>query len=83
MGLTTQHMADPEFAIYIRMLLSLAFVPENEVCDCFTLLKGEFPQSAVELADYFENNDIGKKLPDQPEGFLHFLLEFGICMNEY
>ena len=67
LGLTTRigPMEDPEFAIYMRMLPSLAFVPENEVCDCFTLLMGEFPQSAVELADYFEKNYIGRRLPDQ------------------
>ena len=65
LGLTTQYMEDPEFAIYMRILPSLAFVPENEVCDCFTLLMGEFPQSAAELADYFEKNYIGRRLPDQ------------------
>ena len=38
LGLTTQYMEDSELAIYMRMLRSLAFVPENEACDCFTLI---------------------------------------------
>ena len=41
LALTTQFMEDPEFAIYMRMLPNLAFVPENKACDCFTLLMGE------------------------------------------
>ena len=36
------------------LLPSLAFVPENEVCDCFSMLMGEFPQGGIEVAEYFE-----------------------------
>ena len=81
--LTTQYMEDPEFEIYMRMLTSLAFVPENEVCDCFTLLMGEFLQSAVELEDYFENNYLGIRLPDRTRRVPPFPMRFGICMNAY
>ena len=65
LGLTNQYMEDPDFALYMRMLPSLAFVPENEVCDCFNILMGEFPQAAIELAEYFETNYLGRRLPDQ------------------
>ena len=71
LGLTTQYMEDPGFAIYMIMLPSLAFVPENEVCDCFTILMGEFPKSAVELADYF-----GRRLPDQTKRVPPFPMRF-------
>ena len=63
LGLTNQYMEDPDFALYMRMLPSLAFVPENEVCDCFNILMGEFPQAAIELAEYFETNYLGRRLP--------------------
>ena len=31
-------MEEPDFALYVRMLQSLPFVPENEVCDFFLIL---------------------------------------------
>ena len=44
------------------MLPSLAFVPEMKVVDCFYLLMQVFPENACNLAKYFEDNYIGKKL---------------------
>ena len=64
-GLVTQYINDREFATWIKMLPSLAFVPENEVTDCFNLLMQNFPKSAINVATYFENSYIGKKLADQ------------------
>ena len=64
-GLVTQYNNDREFATWIKMLPSLAFVPENEVTDCFNLLMQNFPESAINVATYFETNYIGKKLADQ------------------
>ena len=58
--LTNQYMEDPGFALYMRMLPSLAFVPENEVCDSFLILMGEFPQDALEVAEYFETTYLGR-----------------------
>ena len=42
-GLTNQYMEDPEFARTMRMLPSLAFVPEHYVSDCFLILMADFP----------------------------------------
>ena len=64
-GLTNQYMEDFEFAVTMRMLPSLAFVPEHDVSDCFLILMADFPQCAVEIAEYFEETYIGKRLPDQ------------------
>ena len=47
-------MEDQEFALKMRMLPSLAFVLEHDVIDCFIILMGHFPQSATEVAEYFE-----------------------------
>ena len=64
-GLTTRYLEDEEFAIRMKMLPSLAFVPEQDVIDCFTILMGDFPESGKEIAEYFELNYIGKRLADQ------------------
>ena len=64
-GLTSQYLQDEDFALKMRMLPSLAFVPEYDVVDCFTILMGDFPESAADIAEYFETNYIGKRLPDQ------------------
>ena len=47
------------------MLPSLSLVPEYEVVYCFNLLMQDFTESATNVATYFENNYIGKKLADQ------------------
>ena len=55
LGFTIQYMENPDFALYMRMLPSLAFVPENEVRACFNIFMGEFPQAAMEVAEIFRN----------------------------
>ena len=55
-------MENPEFAMYMGMLPCLALVQENGVCDCFTLLMGEFTQSAEELANYLQKNFTSRRL---------------------
>ena len=42
-GLTNQYIEDTEFAITMRMLPSLAFVPEHDVCNCSIILMADFP----------------------------------------
>ena len=44
------------------MLPSLAFVPEQDVMDCFNILMADFPESALGVrkgATYFVDNYIG------------------------
>ena len=64
-GLTTQYQTDREFVLKLKVLPSLAFVPEEDVPDCFTILMTDFPDSAFNVAKYFEETYIGKRLPDQ------------------
>ena len=54
-GLTNRYQADNDFALKIKMLGSLAFVPENDVISCFNTLMEDFPEEAIEIAKYFEN----------------------------
>ena len=49
----------------MRMLPSLAFVPEHDLIDSFMILMADFPQSAMEVAEYFEETYIGRRLPNQ------------------
>ena len=59
------------------MLSSLAFVQENGVTDFFNLLMQNFPESAINVATYFENNYIGNKLADQTRRTPIYLIRFG------
>ncbi|KAI6658189.1 hypothetical protein LOD99_15458 [Oopsacas minuta] len=45
------------------MLPSLAFVPEQDVY-CFNFLTTDFPESALGVAAYFEDNYIDNRLPN-------------------
>ena len=54
-----------KFAVQMRMLTALAFIPEIDVIDCFIILMSQFPPIAMEIAEYFEINYIGRRLPDQ------------------
>ena len=65
------------------MLPNLAFVPEQDVVDCFNILKADFPESALDFATYFEDTYIGKRLPIKVEGPHPFPSESGTCMKGY
>ena len=55
---------DPEFALHLRMLATLAFVPENNVIQYFNQLRDSIQQvyadDYVEILDYFEDHYIGR-----------------------
>ena len=75
-GLTNQYLEDPEFAITMRMLPCLAFVPEHDISDSFTILMADFPQCALEIGEYFEQTYIGKRLPNQTRRIPPFPIRF-------
>ena len=51
--LTTENLEDQDIAIQMKMLSSHAFVPEHDVIDSFTILMGDFPESAIEIFSYY------------------------------
>ena len=63
-GLATAYQQDADLALKLKMLPCLAFVPEIDVIDCFSILMEEYPQSGMTVAKYFEDNYIGKQLPN-------------------
>ena len=54
--LTARYLEDEEFSIQMKLLPSLAFVPEHDVIHSFTLLMADFPEAAIGIAEYFEIN---------------------------
>ena len=54
--LATTYQQDRDFALKMKMLPCLAFVPEIDVIDCFNILMQEFTQPAMTVAKYFEDN---------------------------
>ena len=56
-------MADEEFALTIRMLAALTFVPPNDVIDSFDTLadysRNGYGQDLDDFLDYFEDNSKG------------------------
>ena len=46
-GLTTDYQQDRDFALKLKMLPYLAFVPEIDVIDSFNILMEEYPHSAL------------------------------------
>ena len=59
-GLTTNYQMDKEFALKLKMLPCLAFVPE--VDRLIRSNNGRIPRSATGISKYFEVTYIGKKL---------------------
>ena len=63
-GLQERYNEDPEFALHLRMLAALAFVPENNFIQYFNQLCDSIQQvcadDCVETLDYFKNPYIGR-----------------------
>ena len=82
-GLSKNYQEDPEFALKIKMLPSMAFVPEMEVVDCFNLLMQDFPENAFNLAKYFEDNYIGKSYQMELGEYHYFQFGDGMYSQEF
>ena len=61
-GLKRKYETDTDFALRMRMLPALAFVPVGTVVEAFELLcdNNTFPHEAQEVVDYFEDTWIGR-----------------------
>lgn len=64
-GLSKKYKEDSEFALHVRMLPALAFVPQEDVIESFeTLIETNYFSTNEELLtpliDYFESNWIGR-----------------------
>ena len=59
LSLQLEYHNDPEFALTMRMLPALAFVPSELVIWSFQQLVMTFPKNAYPLCRYFEENYVG------------------------
>ncbi|KAK3919917.1 FLYWCH-type zinc finger-containing protein 1 [Frankliniella fusca] len=53
--------ADRQYKVAVHQLLSLAFVPAEDVKDVFAELRPELPRQLRTLADYFEETYVGER----------------------
>ena len=63
-GLQERYVEDAEFALHMRMVAALAFVPPQDVIASFDLLRDQirltYGDDADRVLDYFEDNYIGR-----------------------
>lgn len=59
-GLYQRYMEDAQFALQIRMIPALAFVPADDVEEAFTSLTDHLPDEAQPIVDFFEDTYIGR-----------------------
>ncbi|KAH9360195.1 hypothetical protein HPB48_020117 [Haemaphysalis longicornis] len=60
-GMQARYSNDEEFAVQMRMLPALPFLPVSEVPDAFDDLLEGWPSCASDLAMYFEDTYIGRR----------------------
>ncbi|KAG7178089.1 hypothetical protein Hamer_G003854 [Homarus americanus] len=56
-----QYQVDADFALNIRMLPALAFIPHGEVVDAFNTLQENMQPKANPVIEYFEDTYIGRQ----------------------
>lgn len=70
LGLQPQYNADEDFALHLRMICALAFIPPNSVIDAFVevcqCIRNNFNDIADDLIQYFEDTYIGRFRQNAP-----------------
>jgi hypothetical protein len=78
-GLQARYMDDAEFALHMRMIAALAFVPQPHVIESFDLLcdqiRAIYGDEAERIMDYFEDNYIGRFRRNGPRRMPTFAIE--------
>ena len=64
-GLKALYENDVAFALLVRCLAVLAFVPPNQVLDTYEALEHQMPDEMLPLLDYFERTYIGRGIGNQ------------------
>ena len=63
-GLQERYINDPEFALHLRMISALAFLPPNDVQNSFdqlaALIRNQYGNDADVVLDYFEDHYVGR-----------------------
>jgi hypothetical protein len=85
-GLQTRYKDDVTFALQVRKLPSLAYVPENEVINAYnnlleTTYFTEYDELLSPIHNYFDETWIGCMDRRQKEEHLNLTFEFGIAIH--
>ena len=79
-GLQERHIIDPEFALHLRMISALAFVPPHDVQNSLNqlaaLIHDQYGNVADGVLDYFEDNYVGRFRVNAPRGIPTFPIDF-------
>ena len=80
LGLQECYINDPEFALHLRMISALAFLPPNDVQNSFdqlaALIRNQYGNGADGVLDYFEDNYVGRFRVNAPRGIPTFPIDF-------
>ena len=73
LGLKTTYEGDAEFALHIRMLMALAFVPTDDVPAAFDIVCNSMPDTCKPVAEYFDSTyvrgSVGRRNRHRPPQF--------------
>ena len=79
-GLQERYINDPEFALHLRMISALAFLPPNDVQNSFdqlaALIRNQYGNDADGVLDYFEDHYVGRFRVNTQRGIPTFPIDF-------
>ena len=79
-GLQERYINDPEFALHLRMISALAFVPPNDVQNLFdqlaALIRKQYGNGADGVLDYCEDNYFRRFRVNAPRDIPTFPIDF-------
>ena len=71
---------DPEFALHLRIISALAFLPPNDVQNSFdqlaALIRNQYGNDADKVLDYFEDNYVARFCVNAPRVIPTFSIDF-------
>ncbi|KAL7078050.1 hypothetical protein ACQ4LE_002649 [Meloidogyne hapla] len=59
-NLLNQYNNSPEFSIHCKMIVSLAFIPQQDLIEALTILENYLPMELEPILSYFTNTYIGR-----------------------
>ena len=79
-GLQERYINDPEFALHLRMISALAFLPPNDVQNSFdqlaALIRNQYGNDADGVLDYFVDHYVGRFRVNAQRGIPIFPIDF-------
>lgn len=67
-GLTQKYGSDVQFALLIKQMSCLAFLPDSKIPNCFNDLKSLFPTGSEIIPEWFDRNYVNGSVRQKPNG---------------